>query len=509
MGTTSNYSIPFITNNTEKMRISNTGDVAIGTNTFDATNPEQLLVEAGTTSSINVISGKGSINSYLQLNIQNRSSGNAASADVVATADNGNETTNYVDMGINGSGYTGGVMGSANDAYLYNAGQNFLIGTSTAAKSLVFMTGGTTQSTNERMRIDGNGKLGLGVNAIPKASIGAAKFAIDGTGSSVNGPHMQFTTSADNYPLLQILPWAHDAVYLPFDAYFDGTGWKSATTAGGNYVLAKESGKFLWYYGTVNSQGSAITWNPGIALNNSGKVGIGTSTFDATNPEKLLVDAGTTTSVNAIVGKGSINSYLQLNIKNNSSGTAASSDVVATADNGTESVNYIDMGINSSSYSASGILGGANNAYLYASGNDFVIGNSTDNKNLIFYTSTSATNTERMRITGSGLVGVGNITPNSSFEVNGSVGYAITTTSANLTLDATHYTVIITGGTPTITLPAAAAGNSRRIYVIVNQTGTARTISTYKDFAGANATTIAATSSVTIQSNGTNWYLIQ
>ena len=95
--------------------------------------------------SVNAIVGRGSINSYLQLNIQNQSAGTSASSDVVATANNGDETTNYVDMGINGGNYAGGVMGAANDSYLYNVGQNFLIGTGTAAKSLVFMTGGTSQ----------------------------------------------------------------------------------------------------------------------------------------------------------------------------------------------------------------------------------------------------------------------------------------------------------------------------------------------------------------------------
>jgi hypothetical protein len=116
------------------------------------------------TSSVNAIVGRGTIDSYLQLNIQNQSSGVSASSDVVATANNGNETSNFVDMGINGGSYSGGVMGAANDAYLYNLGQNFLIGTGVASKSLIFMTGGTAQSTNERMRIDGTGNVGIGTN---------------------------------------------------------------------------------------------------------------------------------------------------------------------------------------------------------------------------------------------------------------------------------------------------------------------------------------------------------
>ena len=291
IGTISNKDFPVITNNTERMRVTNNGNIGIGTSSFNGPNPEKLIVDAGVTSSVNAIVGKGTINSYLQLNIQNLSNGSNASSDVVATADNGNETSNYVDMGINGSANTSGIMGAANDAYLYNLGGNFLVGTGTASKSLVFMTGGTTQSSNERMRIDG-----------------------------------------------------------------------------------------------------------------SGSVGIGASTFNVANPEQLLVDAGVTSSVNAIVGKGTINSYLQLNIQNLSNGASSSSDVVATADNGNETTNYIDMGINSSAYTATGILGGINNAYLYTTGNDFVIGNSTNNKSLIFYTTASSTNTERMRITSAGLI---------------------------------------------------------------------------------------------------------
>jgi hypothetical protein len=116
-------------------------------------------------------------------------------------------------------------------------------------------------------------------------------------------------------------------------------------------------------------------------------------------------------------------------------------------------------------------------------------------------------NTVMARFDSIGKLGV-NTVPVSYVDANGSLGAAITTTSSNITLDATHHTVIITSGTPTITLPAAASSNARRIYVVVNQTGSAVTISSYQNFSGSGTTTVAANSSIQIQSDGSNWYRI-
>lgn len=163
-------------------------------------------------------------------------------------------------------------------------------------------------------------------------------------------------------------------------------------------------------------------------INEDGNVAIGTTTFDASNP-RLLIDAGSVASdaltpLNAV---GSTNNYVQLNVQNLSNGNVASSDIVATANNGSLSTVYIDMGINSQGYTtgAGNILNGSNTAYLYATGNDFKIGNGAQNKNLIFFTNPGATGpdgTERMRITGGGTVSIASTTPNTAYKlyVNGS-----------------------------------------------------------------------------------------
>ncbi|HTE32489.1 MAG TPA: hypothetical protein VK666_19045, partial [Chryseolinea sp.] len=153
----------------------------------------------------------------------------------------------------------------------------------------------------------------------------------------------------------------------------------------------------------------------------SGRMGLGSNSFDATNPEKLLVDAGVTSSINLMTGKGSIDNYLQINVKNLSAGTSASSDVVATSNNGNESVNYIDMGINGGGFSNTiyPILNGANLAYIYGTGNDMVIGNATAAKNLRFFTGGMATTNEAMRIDGTGKVGIATLTPTAKLDVGG------------------------------------------------------------------------------------------
>ncbi len=164
LGTTDNKSVRFRTNNTQRMKIDSLGNVAIGQDVFDATNPEKLVINAGVTTSVNALVVKGSIDDYLQFNIKNQSTGADATTDIVATADNGTETTNYVNLGINGSNYTGGAIetGVANDAYLISAAKDFYLVNSATNRNILFLTGGTGV-TNERMRILANGRVGMGV----------------------------------------------------------------------------------------------------------------------------------------------------------------------------------------------------------------------------------------------------------------------------------------------------------------------------------------------------------
>jgi hypothetical protein len=172
LGTVDNKSFRIRTYNTQRIIIDSLGNVGIGANPeFNTDEPEKLLVvdDAGSTS--NLIGAYSSKNGYVQIGVQNLSPGNFASSDIVATADNGTNTSNYIDMGINSSGYANNasnILNRPNVGYLYtNATADFFIGNGAPNQGLVLFTnngaaGNLTANGFEAMRIDGNGNVGIG-----------------------------------------------------------------------------------------------------------------------------------------------------------------------------------------------------------------------------------------------------------------------------------------------------------------------------------------------------------
>jgi len=120
-----------------------------------------------------------SSNYYTQINIQNIGSGSSTSSDVVATANDGSDSANYIDMGINSSTYTDPsfTIGTAHDGYLYVNGGNISLGTQTSGKAIVFHTDGTL-AANEAGRITSSRwVIGGSDDATNKLQVtGTAKF---------------------------------------------------------------------------------------------------------------------------------------------------------------------------------------------------------------------------------------------------------------------------------------------------------------------------------------------
>ena len=96
---------------------------------------------------------------------------------------------------------------------------------------------------------------------------------------------------------------------------------------------------------------------------NDGRIGVGTSTIGTGLMGQVNVEAGSKST--ALFLTGSNNGYLEANIQNRSNGGSASTDWIATADNGTASAHYVDFGINGSSGGQAPFTT-ANHAYLYS-----------------------------------------------------------------------------------------------------------------------------------------------
>jgi hypothetical protein len=114
----------------------------------------------------NPLSIVGSGNTYVQFNIQNRSTGTNATADLVITANNGTDSSNFINLGINNSGYNDPAFsnGTGLDGYLFINGGNLDIGTQTPGTSVEFHVGGTT-SNNSILRVTRSGiDLSAGCN---------------------------------------------------------------------------------------------------------------------------------------------------------------------------------------------------------------------------------------------------------------------------------------------------------------------------------------------------------
>lgn len=121
-------------------------------------------------------------NDFFQNNIQNLDNGSDASADYVATNDVGDDAKNYVDLGINSSGFTSVSFPiyTANSAYLYNQGDgvthgDLFVGTGDIGDVVIHAGGftsgdvvatiksdtknlliGTTTDTGEKVQIAGS-----------------------------------------------------------------------------------------------------------------------------------------------------------------------------------------------------------------------------------------------------------------------------------------------------------------------------------------------------------------
>jgi hypothetical protein len=140
-----------------------------------------------------LIQGDTSVNNYSQFVLKNHYQGDSASADIVTVANNGDDSSYYIDMGINSNVYanTDYAVTGANDGYLYVNGGNLVIGTQTPTKVINFFTGGTDNLNKIRGTLSDTGLSMVGnVTANNMISVNATIGGIVSATGNITGGNL-------------------------------------------------------------------------------------------------------------------------------------------------------------------------------------------------------------------------------------------------------------------------------------------------------------------------------
>jgi hypothetical protein len=261
---------------------------------------------------------------------------------------------------------------------------------------------------------------------------------------------------------------------------------------------------------TINLGSSTRNWNNIFASNAyvTNKLNVGTLPIENFNTIAQFT--------------GNVSSWSQVTNQNTSSNIYASSDYVAINDVGTDVVNYIDMGINSSTNAdpAYSIMK-ANDGYMYVNGGNLALGTQTLGKDIVFFTDDTIASKEAGRVhLGRWLIGQPVDDGTTRVQVNGNIvagnvnATNLTNQFATLTANAATQANQITGANAAIVTANTAVVsyvNTLNTAMIANVVAanaaivTANTaMKSYVDAVTTAWTANAATQQVSINSLATN-----
>jgi len=333
----------------------------------------------------NPLSIVGSGNTYVQVNIQNRATGTTATSDLVLTANNGTDTTNYINLGINNSGYSDPAFSNGNqfDGYLFVQGGSLDIATTPVNSAIEFHVEGTTaDKVIARINCSGlsiiTGNIYISGNPVLTGNINLYATATDlaNTGSTlVNRIDSLSGTLTGNYSTITNLANTGSNLFNRINSL---------------------SGSAVLITGNQNISGIKTFFDSGI--------------FSLSGALPLLLPNNPL----SVVGSG--NTYVQLNIQNRATGLTASSDLVITANNGTDSTNFINLGINNVGYNDPAFTNGTGlDGYLFIDGGNLDIGTRTPGRAIEFHAGGTIAGSTIAIISQSGLnIVSGNLTVNNS-----------------------------------------------------------------------------------------------
>ena len=183
------------------------------------------------------------------------------------------------------------------------------------------------------------------------------------------------------------------------------------------------------------------------------------------------------------------NGYSQFHLRNSNTGSNASGDLVITTDNGTDTTNFIDLGINNTGFNTSTwTVNGSLDGYLYSSNTNFSVGVAFTNRYLSFFAGGTLAANEKMRMTDTG-VGIG--TTNTSNTLQVGTGITFTASGINVTGIVTATSFVGSGanltGISSVSFATTSFGLSGSPAILVSSVGVNTTSASSKLYVSGNA----------------------
>jgi hypothetical protein len=254
------------------------------------------------------------------------------------------------------------------------------------------------------------------------------------------------------------------------------TGVAGPTGATGIQGATGPAGATGSFSGTLTANLNANTYS----ISNVGNLTANTANVSGNSTTGIgAINAGVSTTPlpNTIISfTSNVNYYTQVTLQNKSTGADATADYILTADNGSDTVNYLDLGIINSGYDANtptnslGNIVYAADGYLYAQGNtgnanqsggNLVLGTTVPGKNVKIFAGGVNNSSIIANISNTGMTVTGNVTAN-NFSGNITITGNVTGTSPNVTLVAGSYSYTF-DNTGILTLPAGGGNEGGEI----------------------------------------------